>query len=153
MGSASDLAEAYRKADLRLRLLLFGDGVDTPGLVKGEEPRQRVTLEIRHLRDAFNGLLDVESEGRAKSAEGALAMEEELRSLAAVRSRGDRAGGAPALLTVAEAADRLRVSTSTLYRAIRKGDVQATRPTGGKRGPLRISQAELHRLLGAGRPN
>ena len=26
MTSAADVAEAYRKADLRLRLLLFGDG-------------------------------------------------------------------------------------------------------------------------------
>ena len=35
----NDTVESYRKAELRLRQVLLGDGVDTPGLVKGEDLR------------------------------------------------------------------------------------------------------------------
>ena len=146
MSSASDLAAAYRTTEGRLRLLLFGDGVDTPGLVRGEEQRRLVTAEVRHLRAAFDALLELEAETRTKSAEGASAMEEELRKIASLRSRPDKTQ--PALLTPTEAAELLRITPASLYRAIRRGDVHATRPTGGKRGSLRISQAELLRLLG-----
>ena len=37
MTSAADVAEVYRRADLRLRLLLLGDGADTPPIVRGKD--------------------------------------------------------------------------------------------------------------------
>ena len=150
MTSATDVAEAYRKADLRLRLLLFGDGSDTPPLVRGESPRQRVTNEIRHLRDAFDALLESESEARMEIAEAASTMEKELRTIASLRAGTDRKHATPKLVTPAEAAALLGVSPSSIYRAIRRGDIDAVRPVGTKHGPIRIPERELHRLLEPG---
>ena len=150
MTSATDVAEAYRKADLRLRLLLFGDGSDTPPLVRGESPRQRVTNEIRHLRDAFDALLESEREARMEIAEAASALEKELRTIASFRAGTDSKDTSPKLLTPAEAAALLGVSPSSIYRAVRRGDIDALRPTGTKRGPIRIPERELHRLLDSG---
>ena len=147
MTSAADVAEAYRKADLRLRLLLLGDGADIPPLVRGEASRQRVTNEIRHLREAFEALLESESEARTEIAETASTLEQELRKIASVRAGTDREHATPRLLTPAEAADLLGISPSSIYRAIRRGDIDAVRPTGTKHGPIRISATELHRLL------
>ena len=48
---ASRRLEMYRTADRQLRLLLLGDGVDTPGLVKGEDFRGRVIADLRHMRE------------------------------------------------------------------------------------------------------
>ena len=44
---AVELVDEYRKSELRLRLLLMGDGSESPGLVKGDEHRQSVGREIR----------------------------------------------------------------------------------------------------------
>jgi excisionase family DNA binding protein len=150
MTSAADVAEAYRKADLRLRLLLFGDGSDTPPLVRGEAPRQRVTNEIRHLRDAFDALLESESEARMEIAKAASALEKELRTIASLRAGTDRKHATPKFVTPAEAAALLGVSQSSIYRAVRRGDIGAVRPTGTKQGPIRIPERELHRLLDSG---
>jgi hypothetical protein len=48
-----ELREAYRKADLRLRLLLFGDTEYVAGRLKGDEARQQAALELRRMRNAF----------------------------------------------------------------------------------------------------
>ncbi len=148
MTSATELAEAYRKADLRLRLLLFGDGSDTPPLVRGEAPRQRVTNEIRHLRDAFDALLESESEAHAETAAAASTLEQELLQIASLRVGTGHS--APTFVTPAEAAALLGVSPSSIYRAIRRGDIDAVRSTGPKRGPIRIPESELRRLLEPG---
>jgi excisionase family DNA binding protein len=147
MRSAADFAEAYRKADLRLRLLLFGDGTDIPPLVRGEASRQRVTNEIRHLRDAFEAMLETENEARTEIAEAASTLEEELRKIASLRAGTERDDATPTFVTPAEAAELLRMSPSSIYRAIRRGDIDAVRPTGAKRGPIRIPETEVHRLL------
>jgi excisionase family DNA binding protein len=52
----------------------------------------------------------------------------------------------PALVTPAEAAAALRVSIGSVYRAIRNGEIRATRLV-EKRGALRIPRRELERLL------
>jgi excisionase family DNA binding protein len=147
---ASGLVEAYRKADHRLCLMLIGDGIGTPGLLKGEELRRRVTAELRHMRYAFNASVgESEEPPRAENAEARVAeLEEELRRIASVRSRMQQPPTeAPALLTPAEAAQALRISASALYKAIRNGDIKAVRLTGTKRGTIRVPASELHGLL------
>jgi excisionase family DNA binding protein len=146
--AAAEAVEAYRKTELRLRLLLFGDGAETPPLVKGEGPRQRVTAEIRHLREAFDALSEAQAESHARVAEAASAMEQELSRRASVTTR-PAATAEPDLLTAAEAAATLGMSASAVYRAIRRGDLEATRPTGTDRGPIRIPRAAVLSFLAA----
>jgi hypothetical protein len=84
---AEELAEAYRRAERRLQELLFGDGVYTPGLVRGEEGRDEVTSALRRMRNAFAAALAENEEGRAEKAETRNAdLEEELRRIAVSRS-------------------------------------------------------------------
>jgi len=137
-----DLAEGYRKAELRLRLLLFGDGADLPPLVKGEIPRQRVLNEIRHLRTAFQELLEREHVSRDEIAAAARALERDLSTIASLRAEVRAASVPPALLTVAEAAEILGTSTSSVYRALKRGSLEAATQAGQ---PTRISQAEVLR--------
>ncbi len=66
MSGSAEIVETYRRAELRLRLLLLGDGSDVPPLVKGETPRQRVSSEIKHLRAAFDALLQTELESHTE---------------------------------------------------------------------------------------
>jgi excisionase family DNA binding protein len=147
----SELVERYRKPYLRLRILLFGDGIDTPGLVKGEESRLLVTAELRHMHDVFNAavLENQESRGEEAAVSSAAGLEEELQSVASLRSRAQRtrAEAIPALLTPAEAAQALRMSVGSIYRAVRNGEIRAVRLTDKKRGALRIPASELQRLL------
>jgi excisionase family DNA binding protein len=150
MTPASDLVETYRKAYLRLRLLLFGDGINTAGLVKGEESRLRVTEELRHLRDVFDAAVLESEASRAEEAEARVAdLEEELRRIASLRARMQQlpTDAIPALLTPAEAAQALRMSVGSIYRAVREGEIRAVRLTDKKRGALRIPASELQRLL------
>ena len=140
--SAQDVVEDFRKADLRLRLLLFGDGAVTPPLVKGEVPRQRVTSEIKHLRAAFDRLVERERASRSEVADAARALESELTQRAALQAAA-RAEGAP-LVTPVEAAKVLGMSSSSVYRAIRNGTLEAATPVGV---PVRVSSAEVLRLL------
>ena len=49
-----EVREAYRKADLRLRVVLFGDSGYVPGRLKGEEPRGQANVELRRMRKAFD---------------------------------------------------------------------------------------------------
>jgi len=143
--------ETYRKADLRLRHLLLGDGVDTTGLVRGEEFRLRVTVELRHLREAFNAALLERNVGQAETVEARVAdLEEELQRIASFRSRTQQMwpdAEIPALVTPAEAAQALRMSVGSIYRAVRDGEIRATRLTDKRRGALRIPTSELQRLL------
>ena len=145
--SAQDVVEDFRKADLRLRLLLFGDGAVTPPLVKGEVPRQRVTSEIKHLRAAFDRLVERERASRSEVADAARALESELTQRATLQAAAARAEGAP-LVTPVEAAKVLGMSSSSVYRAIRNGTLEAATPVGV---PVRVSSAEVLRLLAARR--
>lgn len=148
MGLQSDLPERYRRADLRLRQLLLGDSSETPGVVKGDEARQRVSAELRHMRDAFAESIEHDDEPRAERAEGRVAeLEEELRRIAAARARPEPRREPAGFLTAAEAAQALGVSASSVYRAVRRGDLRAVRPTGGSGRALRIPRSEVDRVL------
>jgi excisionase family DNA binding protein len=140
--------ETYRKADLRLRQLLLGDGVATTGLVRGEEFRLQVTAELRRMRDALNAVV---LEGRAETVGARVAdLEEELQRIASFRSRTQQMwpdAEIPALVTPAEAAQALRMSVGSIYRAVRDGEIRAARLTDKRRGALRIPTGELQRLL------
>jgi hypothetical protein len=82
MTSVDDLVDSYRKADRRLRQALLGDGVYSPGLVKGDEARGQVARELGRLRDAFSALVEIE-EARAGEAEAKAAdLEEALKVIA-----------------------------------------------------------------------
>jgi excisionase family DNA binding protein len=149
MGLQSDLPERYRRADLRLRQLLLGDGSETPGVVKGDEARQRVTAELRHMRDAFAESIEREEDesSAARAEERVAELEEELRQIAAAHARREPREPLAALMTAAQAAQALGVSTSSVYRAVRRGDVRAVRPTGLGGRALRIPRSEVDRLL------
>jgi len=124
--------------------LLFGDGAVTPPLVKGEVPRQRVTSEIKHLRAAFDRLVERERASRSEVADAARALESELTQRAAVQAAAERKAERPPLVTPAEAAKVLGMSSSSVYRAIRNGTLEAATPVGV---PVRVSSAEVLRLL------
>ncbi len=103
MAPTTELRDTYRMVGLRLRVLLLGDGIDSPGFVKGDDRRLRVEAGLGHLREAFDAALEREA-GRADLAEAHVRdLEEELRRLAA---SGSRAAPVPALLTPAEVARR-----------------------------------------------
>ena len=131
----TDPHESYRRAELRLRMLLFGDESDTPGVIRGgEEARLRVRAELRRMRQAFGDLASAQEE---------VGLAGELHRVAAARADGSD----PALLRPAEAARALGVSVSTIYRAVRVGDVRAVRLAGRKRGGMRIPASEVDRLV------
>jgi excisionase family DNA binding protein len=134
--------ESYRRADLRLRILLFGDESDSPGVIRGEEARLRARAELRRMRQAVDDLASAQAEAVAAQP-AAVDLAEELRRVASTRAEGDDS----ALLRPAEAALALGVSVSTLYRAVRVGDVRAIRLAGKKRGDMRIPASEVDRLL------
>ena len=138
----SDPLETYRQADQRLRLLLLGDGIDTMGRVKGEEQRRQVSAELRRMRSAVDALLQQDDPSAAGSP--GLGLEEDLQRIAASRSRMQDAASVPTLVTPAEAAEALRMSVSSIYRAVRAGQICALKLT--ERGALRIPRSELVRL-------
>lgn len=146
----SEPAEAYRKADQRLRLLLLGDGSETPGRVRGEEYRLQVSAELRRMRHAFHDAVLESDVRRAEVEPRAAGLDEELQRIASSRSRTQPMGkdAIPELVTPAEAAQALKMSLGSIYRAVREGDVRAVRLTDRKRGALRIPATELERLLG-----
>ena len=89
----NDPVESYRNAELRLRQVLLGNGVDTPGLVKGEDLRVRVNRDLRRMREAFNSAVLVDEHTDLQQAEKRLAgLEEELRTLV---SAGSSTRGCP----------------------------------------------------------
>jgi hypothetical protein len=86
MSSIDDPVEAYRQADRRLRQALLGDGMYTPGLIKGEEGRTQVARELGRMRDAFLALRDL-GNARAGETEALVAdLEEVLRKRVASRT-------------------------------------------------------------------
>ena len=95
----NDTVESYRKAELRLRQVLLGDGVDTPGVVKGEDLRFRVNRDLRRMRDAFDSAALADERTHLQHAEKRLAgLEEELRMLVSgARQSGNRPGRQPRL--------------------------------------------------------
>ena len=134
--------ETYRRAELRLRMLLFGDE-GSPGVLRGgEEARDRVRAELRRMRLAVGDLASAQEELVAKPAPVSLA-EDLRRAAAAARAEGPD----PTLLKPAEAARALGVSVSSIYRAVRDGDVRAVRLPGKKRGGLRIPADEVDRVV------
>lgn len=83
-----DPEHRFRAAERRLRTLLFGDGQYTVGIAKGEESRQKLTRELRALREAFDDALAGGSDERVERAEARVAdLEGELRRIAAAASR------------------------------------------------------------------
>ena len=54
----------------------------------------------------------------------------------------------PALVTPAEAAGALGLSVSSVYRAVRSGELRAVRLSARKRGAIRIPASEVRRLAG-----
>ena len=145
--SVSEPAETYRRADQRLRLLLFGDGSETPGRVKGEEYRQQVSAELRRMRNAFHEAALGSEADRAEPVDpSAAGLAEDLQRIASFRSRAQE-DLIPELVTPAEAAQVLRLSVGSIYRAVRDGEILAVRLTDRKRGALRIPASELERLV------
>jgi hypothetical protein len=144
--SARDIDEAFRKAEFRLRLLLFGDGALTPPLLRGELPRQRVTNEVKHLRAAFDELLELERTSRGEVADAAKALERELTERATAQAEAQRATQRAPLFTPAETGRVLGMSSSSVYRAIRQGTITAATPPGA---PIRVASTEVLRLLEA----
>ena len=80
-----DAATTYKAADRRLRELLFGDGIDSVGLVRGDERRDQVARALRRMREAFDAALESAEEGRASAARVA-DLEEELLQRASTRA-------------------------------------------------------------------
>ena len=60
-----DPATTFRAADHHLRELLFGDGIDHVGIVKGAERRDEVTRALRRMREAFDAAVASAEEGKA----------------------------------------------------------------------------------------
>ena len=125
-------------------MLLFGDGALTPPLVKGELQRQRVTSEMKHLRAAFDRLVERERASRSEVADAVRALESELTERAARHAEAQREAEPSPLVTPTEAAKVLGMSSSAVYRAIRNGTIEAATPVGA---PIRVSSAEVLRLL------
>jgi excisionase family DNA binding protein len=136
--------ESYRRAELRLRMLLFGDESDVPGVVRGgEDVRLRVRADLRRMRQAVDELEAAREEAAvAKPVGDDLA--EDLRRAASARAEGRDSD----LLTPAEAAGALGISVSSIYRAVRVGELRAIRPAPPKRGGMRIPTSEIRRLAG-----
>jgi excisionase family DNA binding protein len=152
--AASEPAETYRRSEQRLRLLLLGDGVDSPGRVKGEDYRGQVAAELRRMRHAFDAAVLAGEERRAENvAAGAAGLQEELQAIAASRSLARLAWpeALPGLVTPAEAAQVLEMSVGSVYRAVKQGEIRAVRLTDKKRGALRIPASELERIGAARR--
>jgi excisionase family DNA binding protein len=144
LDDAGDIAEAYRRAEQRLRLLLLGDGVSQPGVVKGEEARLRVTTALRHMREAFASAVEADT-GRAVEAQArASELQEELLRVASEATTAKRKS--EALLTASQVAQELGLSVDAVYRAVRRSEIAAFRPGKGPRAALRIPMSELARL-------
>jgi excisionase family DNA binding protein len=136
--------ESYRRAEQRLRMLLFGDESDSPSVLRGgEEARLRVRAELRRMRRAVDELQSAQTEATAAQP-APVDLAEELRRAASARAEGPD----PDLLRPAEAARALGISVSSVYRGVRAGDVRAVRLPGKKRGGMRIPASEIRRLAG-----
>jgi hypothetical protein len=92
--SYTDDREEFHGAMRRLRRLLLGDGMGSPGRLKGEDAQAQATRDLRRMREAFDAVVARSDEGRTDKAdvEARFAdLEEELKRIAASTAR--RAGG------------------------------------------------------------
>jgi hypothetical protein len=86
--AANDPESRYRAADRRLRALLFGDGMYSAGIARGEENRAQAARVLRVMREAFDEAVSQAAAERVEWAEARIAdLEKELRRLAAASSR------------------------------------------------------------------
>ena len=86
--------DEFHGAARRLRQLLFGDEVDMPGKLKGEDARAQAKRDLRRMRDAFDAVVARSEEGRTEKAdvEARVAdLQEELKRIAASRAGAARA--------------------------------------------------------------
>jgi hypothetical protein len=94
----TDDRDEFRGAARRLRALLFGDGMDAPGKLKGEEARAQATRDLRRMRDAFDAVVARSEESRTEKAdvEARVAdLQEELKRIAASKARAARGATPP----------------------------------------------------------
>ena len=105
-----------------------------------------MTNEVKHLRAAFDELLEVERTTRSEVADAAKALERELTERARAQAEAQRATQRAPLFTPAETARVLGMSSSAVYRAIRQGTITAATPPGA---PIRVASIEVLRLLEA----
>ncbi len=90
----TDDREEFHGAIRRLRRLLLGDGMGSPGRLKGEDAQAQATRDLRRMREAFDAVVARSDEGRTEKAdvEARFAdLQEELKRIAASTAR--RAGG------------------------------------------------------------
>jgi hypothetical protein len=80
MAHTDDPAEQFTNAERHLRGVLFGDGVNRAGVVRGEETRAHVIRILHRMRDAFEASLAAAA--RAEMAEArAASLEKELKQI------------------------------------------------------------------------
>jgi hypothetical protein len=94
--SFTDDRDKFRSAERRVRHLLFGDGVEEPGRLKGEQVREEVTRALRRMREAFDAIVAGSEEGQEKTAEAearVAGLEEELTRIAAAKGRSAHSAG------------------------------------------------------------
>jgi excisionase family DNA binding protein len=145
MDTPSDVAKSYRTAELRLRSLLLGDGTETVGLARRDEDRTRVIANLRRMRDAFNALA-THAEDAAEVEQAGARIAQFMEDLLRAATERAHPPASDDQLSAAEAAQQLGMSTSTLYRAVRRGHVAAVRSVGE---PMRIPASEVRRLAGS----
>ena len=115
--AAGGQRESYGKAELRLRLLLFGDGTEIAGRVRGDESREQARMELLRMRNAFDAVASEIGERRPGEADGRIAgLEEDLRRIASSTSRPPEIwpSSEAGLMTPAEVASVLRMSVSSV---------------------------------------
>ena len=95
------------------------------------------------MRNAFNAALERDDYDASRLG-SSVGLDEDLQNIASLRAgtHHRRTGAVPTLVTPAEAAVALRVSVSTIYRAVRSGELREERVT-KRHGPLRIPTSEL----------
>ncbi len=87
----TDDREEFHGAMRRLRRLLLGDGMGSPGRLKGEDAQAQATRDLRRMREAFDAVVARSDEGRTEKAdvEARVAeLQEELKGIAASKARG-----------------------------------------------------------------
>lgn len=113
MNPVSDLAETYRGAEQRLRLMLFGDGTYTAGLVTGEAKRREVAAQLRRMRNTFDASV-VAPPTLVKPRDAALALGITVGSL----YRAIRNGDIQAVRLTGTKRGAIRISASELQRLL-----------------------------------
>lgn len=86
----TDDREEFHGAMRRLRRLLLGDGMGSPGRLKGEDAQAQATRDLRRMRETFDAVVVRSDEGRTEKAvvEARFAdLQEELKSIAATTAR------------------------------------------------------------------